>query len=145
MNIKRITYTALRFVMSFIFLWAFFDKVFGLGFATKTEQAWIHGGSPTTGFLSFAVKGPFMQIFKSLAGTPLVDWLFMLGLLFVGVTLLVNRFVVWGSVAGITMLLLMYLALLFPANNPIIDEHIVYILVFVLLALYSKKETSNLV
>ncbi len=139
MNIQKLVWLKLRFVMSFIFLWAFFDKLFGLGFATTSDKAWIHGGSPTTGFLMGGVQGPFAPLFHSLAGVALVDWLFMLGLLLIGLTLLLNRYVVWGAVAGIIMMVLMWLALLFPANNPIIDEHIVYALVLALLAMQSKK------
>jgi thiosulfate dehydrogenase [quinone] large subunit len=138
MNIQKIVWLKLRFVMAFIFLWAFFDKLFGLGFSTTSAKAWIHGGSPTTGFLSGAVQGPFASMFHSLAGVGAVDWLFMLGLLFVGLTLLFNRYVMWGAVVGIIMMTLMWLALLFPANNPIIDEHIVYALVLALLAIRSK-------
>lgn len=140
MDKQKIVFIALRLVMAFVFLWAFFDKVFGLGFATTSDKAWIHGGSPTIGFLSFGVKGPFAEVFHGLAGVAMVDWLFMLGLLFIGLTLLLNRYVFWGSVAGITMMVLMWLALLFPANNPLIDEHIVYALVLALLAIKSKKE-----
>jgi thiosulfate dehydrogenase [quinone] large subunit len=139
MNLEKISWICLRLSMSLIFLWAFFDKVFGLGFSTKSSQAWIHGGSPTSGFLSFAAKGPFVEIFRSLSGIAIVDWLFMLGLLFVGLTLLMNRFVVWGSITGIVMLFLMYLALLLPENNPIIDEHIVYIFVLSLFAFKNKR------
>ncbi len=130
---KRKILMSLRIAMGFIFLWAFFDKLFGLGFATKTENAWIHGGSPTTGFLSFAAKGPFAELFHSLAGVAVVDWMFMLGLLFVGLTLVFNRYVKWGAVAGGVMLMLMYLALLWPDNNPIIDDHIIYTLVLALI------------
>ena len=119
--------------MGFIFLWAFLDKTFGLGFATTAEKAWINGGSPTTGFLANAVKGPFAEIFHSLAGVAVVDWLFMLGLLFAGLTLIFNKYVKWGCVAGSLIFLLMYLSLLWPENNPIIDEHIVYILVLALI------------
>ncbi len=139
MNLQKLTFIKLRFVMAFIFLWAFVDKTFGLGFATKPADAWIQGGSPTTGFLAHASKGPFAEIFQSLAGVPLVDWLFMLGLLFVGLTLLLNRYVFWGALAGGVMLLLMWLALLFPENNPIIDEHIVYVLVLMVLVFEQKK------
>ena len=61
--------------MGFIFLWAFLDKTFGLGVATPADKAWIAGGSPTTGFLSNAVQGPFATFFNSLAGVPVVyDW-----------------------------------------------------------------------
>lgn len=144
MNIQKITFLKLRFVMAFIFLWAFIDKVFGLGFATKKSDAWINGGSPTSGFLNFGTHGPLAPFFKSLAGTPAVDWLFMLGLLFVGLTLLVNRYVFWGAVAGIIMVLLMWLATFPPTNNPIVDEHVVYALVFAVLALKSKKGELNL-
>jgi thiosulfate dehydrogenase (quinone) large subunit len=139
MNINKIVWMKLRFIMSFIFLWAFLDKTFGLGFATPSDKAWIKGASPTSGFLTHAVKGPFADIFRSMAGMPLVDWMFMLGLLFIGVTLLLNKHVVWGAFAGGLMMLFMWLALLPPENNPIVDEHVVYILVFALLALHSKK------
>lgn len=140
MNKEKIILVALRLTMSFIFLWAFFDKVFGLGFATTASKAWINGGSPTTGFLTMGVKGPFVEIFHSLAGLVVVDWLFMLGLLFIGLTLLINRYVLWGAISGIVMMLLMWLSLLFPENNPFIDEHIVYALVLALLALKDYKK-----
>ena len=134
MNKQKTVFIILRLAMGFIFLWAFLDKVFGLGFATASKQAWINGGSPTSGFLTFAAKGPFANIFHALAGVAVVDWLFMLGLLFIGLTLLFNKYVKWGCLTGSLMLLLMYLALLFPANNPIIDDHIIYILVLALIA-----------
>lgn len=139
MNIKKLAYLKLRIVMALIFLWAFVDKTFGLGFATTPDKAWINGGSPTYGFLTFGTDGPFAEIFQSLAGIGLVDWLFMLGLLGVGLTLLFNRFVVWGAVAGSVMMLLMWLATFPPENNPLIDEHIVYVLVLGILALRSKN------
>ncbi len=139
MKIQKYTYVTLRYAMSFIFLWAFFDKLFGLGFATTAEKAWIHGGSPTFGFLSFATKGPFADIFKSMAGVAVVDWLFMLGLLGIGIALLFRKTVVWGSICGSIMLFLMYLAVLLPENNPIIDEHLIYILVLMILGYESRK------
>ena len=142
MKKEKIVYVALRLVMSFTFLWAFFDKVFGLGFSTTTEKAWIHGGSPTASFLAFGTKGPFVEIFHSLAGVAVIDWLFMLGLIFVGLTLLFNKFVKLGVIAGVLMLILMYLSLLLPANNPIIDEHIVYILVLILIAFRSEEKIA---
>lgn len=139
---QKIVYTVLRYVMSFIFLWAFFDKIFGLGFATTSDKAWVYGTSPTSSFLSFATKGPFVKVFHSLAGLAIVDWMFMLGLLFVGLTLALNKYVKWGCLAGGLMMFFMYLALMLPANNPIIDEHIVYILVLALLAFKSEKGKS---
>ena len=139
MNIQKIAYLKLRLVMAFIFLWAFFDKTFGLGFATKSADSWLNGGSPTTGFLTFATHGPFEAIFKSMAGVAAVDWLFMLGLLGVGLTLLFNRYVKWGALAGIVMMLLMWLSAFPPENNPFVDEHIVYALVLGILSFAHRK------
>ncbi len=139
MNIQKLAFLKLRLVLAFIFLWAFVDKLFGLGFATARENAWVNGGSPTFGFLSFATHGPFASFFKSLAGMPAIDWIFMLGLLFIGVALLIKRFVMWGSIAGIVMMILMWLAVLPPENNPIVDDHIVYALVLAILAVKSRK------
>ena len=135
---KKLSYVLglLRLIIGWVFLWAFIDKVFGLGFATTADKAWLVGASPTAGFLQFAVHGPFASFYQSLAGVPLVDWLFMLGLLFVGISLMLGIFVRLGSFAGIIMLALMYTAIgLFPANNPFIDEHIIYILILIVLIL----------
>lgn len=119
-----------RILIGFYFLWAFLDKVFGLGFATPGERAWINGGSPTTGFLTNATgESPLAGLFTAIAGNPLVDWLFMLGLLAVGVTLMLGVGVRLGAIAGVAMLLLMYLAefplTLTGATNPFIDSHII--------------------
>ncbi len=130
----------MRVCLGFIFLWAFFDKLVGLGHSTTAANAWIYGGSPTTGFLTFATKGPFVQFFHSLAGNHLVDIVFMAGLLFVGATLMLNRWVKWGSVVGFLMVILMFLAVLPPENNPVIDDHIIYALVFAYLISYKKGE-----
>lgn len=123
----------LRLSMGLIFLWAFLDKLLGLGFTTTADKAWLVGGSPTAGFLEFGVHGPFADFFHSLAGVGAVDWLFMLGLLFIGITLTLGIVVKLGGWAGIIMLFLMYLAVgLPPEHHPFIDDHFVYI--FVLLA-----------
>lgn len=138
MNIKKIVWLKLRLVMGLIFLWAFVDKLFGLGFATPAERSWLNGGSPTTGFLS-NTSGPFAEFFQSLAGIVVVDWLFMLGLLFVGLTLLINRYVVFGAVAGSVMMMLMWFAVFPPENNPLLDDHVVYALVLALLAVKNRE------
>jgi thiosulfate dehydrogenase [quinone] large subunit len=133
-----------RVTLGFIFLWAFLDKFFGLGFATcrdvKTDvittgcsQSWLHGGSPTSGFLGHATKGPLASWYQGLAGQGWVDWLFMAGLLAVGVGLLLGIGMRLATLSGAALLLLMWSSMLWPANNPLVDEHIVY--VFVLFAL----------
>lgn len=135
----RNIYKVLRYAMSFIFLWAFVDKTFGLGYATVSGKAWINGVSPTTGFLLHGTGGPFAQFFQSLANHAVVDWLFMLALLGIGLGLLLRRYVKWGAVVGMVLMLLMYLATFPPENNPIIDDHIIYILVLAILAMDSRS------
>ena len=49
---------AIRISLGWIFLWAFVDKLFGLGFATPSARSWLNGGSPTKGFLANAATGP---------------------------------------------------------------------------------------
>jgi len=119
-------WTTIRIALGWVFLWAFLDKLLGLGFATTRANAWINGGSPTFGFLSFGTAGPFAGIFQAMAGNTVVDWLFMLGMLGIGVSLILGVAVRIGAYAGIAMMALMFLATLLPENNPIIDDHIVY-------------------
>jgi thiosulfate dehydrogenase (quinone) large subunit len=123
-------WAALRLALGWIFLWAFLDKLLGLGFATTIDKAWVAGVSPTASFLQFATKGPFAGFFQSLAGNGLVDVLYMAGLLFVGTALMLGIFVKLASKVGIVMLALFYLAgSLPPQHNPFLDEHIIYIIV----------------
>ncbi len=119
----------LRLGMGWIFFWSFLDKLFGLGFSTSPESAWIAGGSPTSGFLQFGTHGPLSSFYQSLAGNAALDWIFMLGLLLVGLALLLGTGVRVAGYIGALMLFLMWTALLPPEHNPFLDDHIMYILV----------------
>lgn len=120
----------LRMVMAGIMLWAFFDKVFGLGFSTSPDQAWLNGISPTKGFLQFGVDGYLADVFNSMAGNVVIDWLFMMGLLGVGMSMLLGIGMKVGGYSGALMMFLLWLASIPPEHNPILDEHVVYLLVF---------------
>jgi thiosulfate dehydrogenase [quinone] large subunit len=135
----------LRIAFGFTFLWAFFDKLLALGYGTGVDPAgntdrfgdaaWINGGSPTEGFLKFGADGPFDSFYHSIAGAAWADWLFMLGLLGVGVTMTLGAGMRLGAAAGALMYVLMWSVVLPPANNPIIDEHILGAITLVTLAL----------
>jgi thiosulfate dehydrogenase (quinone) large subunit len=47
----RYVWALARLSLGFVFVWAFADKLFGLGHETTAKQAWIHGGHPTTGLI----------------------------------------------------------------------------------------------
>lgn len=117
-----------RVLVGFIFLWAFLDKTLGLGFATKHGQAWLDGVSPTAGFLKMGVnaQSPMVDFFHSLAGNVLVDWLFMLGLLGIGMALILGIGLRVAAVAGSLLLMMMWAAEMPLKNNPIVDDHMVY-------------------
>jgi thiosulfate dehydrogenase [quinone] large subunit len=116
----------MRLAASFLFIWPFLDKTFGFGLTTKVANAWINGGSPIAGFLTHGTSGPLAGIFQSMAGSGFVSWLFMLGLLFVGLTMLLGIGMKLGAIVGTAMLFLMYIAALPTENNPFLDEHWFY-------------------
>lgn len=143
--------TALRYVgalirlsLGWIFLWAFLDKLFGLGHETASEAAWINGGQPTAGFLQGATSGPFAGFYQDLAGQAWVDWAFMIGLAGIGFALILGIGMRLAAVAGAVMLVLMWSAVLPPANNPFMDDHLIYALVLIALALGNAGNTLGL-
>ena len=91
----------------------------GIDFMAQ-DAAWLNGGSPTEGFLSFGVPvdNPFHGFFTSLAGQTWVDWLFMAGLLGIGVTLLLGVGMRIGTAAGALMYAFMYAAVAPAGEQP---------------------------
>jgi thiosulfate dehydrogenase [quinone] large subunit len=125
-------WAALRLFMAWTFLWAFFDKLLGLGFAT--EVGWLDGGDPTFGYLTFQTSGPLDGLYGRLAGQWFTNVLFMAGLLGVGFSMLLGIGVVIGGLSGALMYLLMWSAHVPPETNPLTDDHILGALVMVGLA-----------
>src|SRR3954469_5304973 len=109
---------AIRLSIGWIFLWAFLDKLFGLGHETKPAQAWIHGGSPTNGFLKMGAQGPFADFYHSIAGATWANWLFMIGLAGIGTALILGIAMRIAAASGVLLLVLMWTAVLPPADNP---------------------------
>jgi thiosulfate dehydrogenase [quinone] large subunit len=127
----------LRISTGFVFLWAFLDKTFGLGYATPSAKAWINGGSPTKGFLSSVDVGPFQGTFHSLAGTTFANWAFMLGLLGIGIALIAGiglRIAAHHTSAGKAS----------GSSNPITDYHFIYAVSAITVALTYAGHTWGL-
>jgi len=154
-SVTRRVLAALRIAFGLTFLWAFLDKTFALGFSTGVSAtggatdrfgpaAWIHGGNPTQGFLAFGAKGPFEGFYHSIAGATWVNWLFMLGLLGIGLALTFGVAMRFGAAAGAVMYLMMWTVALPPDTNPVIDDHILGALTVVALALLGAGNTWGL-
>ena len=139
----RYLWAATRLCLGWTFLWPFMDKAFGLGHETPSANAWFSGGNPTKGFLSGSV-GPFSGIYHDIAGAGLVNVLFMVGLLGIGVALLLGIAMWPACIAGATMLMLMWTASLPPENNLFMDDHIIYALVLIGLAAVGAGKTLGL-
>ena len=146
----------LRIAFGITFLWAFLDKAFALGFHTGYDQegnldrfgpvAWVNGGSPTEGFLAFGVpeNNPFKGFLNGMADSVFIEWIFMLGLLGIGVTLLLGVAMRIGAAAGAAMYAFMYAAALPLENNPVVDDHLVGVIVMAVLALGAAGTTWGL-
>ena len=145
---------AVRIAFGLTFLWAFFDKLLALGYHTGYDQeakldrfgdaAWINGGSPTEGFLAFGADGPFKSFYNSIAGDAWADWLFMLGLLGIGVALTLGIGMRVAAAAGAVLYLMMWSVALPPENNPVLDDHVLGALTLIALALTSAGDTWGL-
>ncbi|WP_428965353.1 hypothetical protein [Micromonospora fluostatini] len=140
----RYVFAAVRIALGWTFLWAFLDKTFGLGFATEAKDAWLNGGSPTRGFLTFGAAGPFQGLYQDIAGAAWADWLFMAGLAGIGVALLLGIGMRVAAVAGGLLYVLMWTAVLPPENNPFMDEHLINAAVLAGLALVNAGDTLGL-
>ena len=142
-----------RLATGFIFLWAFLDKTFGLHYSTGAAVAegdpsasWLNGGTPSQGFLSFAAQGPFKGFFNSISGVG-TDWLFMLGMLGVGLAVMLGIGLRVSAVAGSIIMAMMWLAewpLKQGSTNPLVDYHVIYALVLILGAVLLAGDTWGL-
>jgi thiosulfate dehydrogenase [quinone] large subunit len=146
-SFARRALAVLRIGFGVTFLWAFFDKLLALGYATGKNaetgavdrfgpDAWINEGSPTFGFLSFGVSEDnwFHGFFTGIAGDAWADWLFMIGLAGIGFALIFGVGIRLAAITGAVLYLLMYAASFPLENNPVVDDHLTGAFVMVVLA-----------
>lgn len=140
-----------RLLIGWEFLWAFLDKTFGLGYATDTASAWIHGGSPASGVM-FALTGPFTGFYQTVTGghavagftaqgAPIgfvpvntwIDWVYMASMLLIGIGLMTGIMTRIAAIGGIVWMAIFYTATFFADGryNPFYDVHVLTALVLV--------------
>ncbi len=156
-EVARRALAVLRVVFGLTFLWAFVDKLFALGYHTGVNDqtgvtdrfgpdAWINGGSPTYGFLKYGVStdNPFQGFFGSFAGAGWADWLFMAGLLGIGMALTLGIGMRVAALGGGLLYVLMWMASLPMQNNPVIDDHVLGLVAVIVLAATLAGDTWGL-
>jgi thiosulfate dehydrogenase (quinone) large subunit len=136
----RYLLAGIRLALGWVFLWAFLDKLFGLGHDTPSAKSWLNGGNPTKGFLSGSV-GPFSSFYHSIAGSPITNVLFMGALLAIGAALILGVTMRLAGVGGAILTVMMWSAVLPPDNNPFMDDHLIYAGVLLVLALLAAGNT----
>ncbi|WP_051062694.1 DoxX family protein [Ilumatobacter nonamiensis] len=146
-------WTALRLALGWSFVWAFFDKLFGLGFSTcrvsddtgaatntidfMCDSAMLKGGSPTYGLLEFGTQGSHTGgLFRWMASSGpdtigIADILFMLALFFGGFALMLGVGVRIAAIGCAILMAFMFLALdVWPDTNPINSSHTIEMIAF---------------
>jgi thiosulfate dehydrogenase [quinone] large subunit len=112
-----------RLVMGFFLIWSGFDKLitdFSAG-----------------GFLANASKGPLKDIFVDMGtnqtAVDVIDPLVIWGQILIGFSLILGLFTRVGAFFGALMMLMFYLAELWPEHHPFIDDRFIYIGILALL------------
>jgi len=141
-------WTTLRILLGWSFLWAFLDKMFGLGFATcrapdssaidvACSASMLKGGSPTFGFLTFGTQASHTgNLFDWMASSApdtigVADVFFMAALLFGGLALMLGIGVRTAAIGGALLMAFMFLAGdVWPENNPVNSSHIIEMVAF---------------
>lgn len=117
MKYQSLTLLLLRLSLGWLFFYAGFSK-----FAGFSAKAYL-----------LNLKGPFASLFLPLAGNMLVDQLVMWGLTLIGLCLILGVLIRFASFWGIVMMILFYLSVYPPEHAFLVDDHIIYIAIFLTL------------
>lgn len=139
MKREELMWVLIRIIIGYIFLWRFLDLLFGLSYSAAWNQGWLAGFSPTQNFLSVTARGPLEMVFQAMAGNPIVDTIFMAGLLLIGIALLFGITKKIAGYSGALMMFLIWLSLLPTRTTPFANYQLVFIFILILLA---HKETK---
>lgn len=123
------TLTATRVLFGFLFLNSGVTKLLS-GFSAEK-------------YLEATTYGPFAEIFQSMAGSSIVDFLVIGGEIAIGVALLTGLFMWFTAYSG-SLMMVMYYFSQFPPKTGIINMHIIYILLFFILAAFEAGKYTGL-
>lgn len=123
LNIQNLSLVILRVSLGALFFWAGWVKVTS---AVPFSAA---------GYLKGSV-GPLAEVFRSLSGNAIVDWLVVWGLTLGGLALLAGVFTRLAALGLAVLMALIYLSR-FPPSTGLIDDHLIYIAGLLVLVSFS--------
>lgn len=124
---KQFSLLLLRLGLGWYFIYAGWTKVITYFTPAKDWTA--------SGFLSNS-QSPFADFFVGMAGNPVIDYLNAFGLLLIGLGLFSGTLVRFAAFWGSLLMVLYYLAGYPPENAFIIDDHIIFVFAFIVLAAF---------
>ena len=128
---KKIPLMLLRLALGWMMLYAGLSKILA---PQWTSKGYMAGAKILPEFFNWLALPNIM---------PITDFLNQWGLTLIGLSLLLGFFVRISSVFGLALMTLYYLPLIDPALCPkmehsyVVDEHIIYALVFLVLAVFN--------
>lgn len=143
----RFVLALLRIAVGFTFLWSFLDKAFGLCYSTDPSRTWVGAGTPARSYLTGTTTGKPLVSFSKSPAVPIMDWLFVLDLLGIGLAFLLGIDTRLTTVAGVVILGFMYATVtpwMWGSLNPVVNGHLVYALILILIPLTSASDTFGL-
>ncbi len=131
-NFQKISLFLLRLGMGILFFWAGYTKLIDPAWSAA---GYVSGSKTLTGFYSWLLQPGIL---------PVINFLNEWGLTLIGLALIFGVFVRFASFFGIIIMILYYLPI-FPPAHGLVDEHIIYSLVFLILMGFGAGEilTAN--
>ena len=128
---KKISLFLLRVGMGILFFWAGYTKLID---PSWTAAGYIAGSKNFVGFYSWLLQPNIL---------PTINFLNEWGLTLIGFALIFGIFVRFASFFGIIVMILYYLPI-YPPLHGLVDEHVIYSLVFLVLMAFGAGKILTL-
>lgn len=130
-NFQKLSYFLLRISMGILFAYAGWIKIIDPDWSAT---GYISGSKIFTNFYTWLLQPSVL---------PTVNFLNEWGLALIGIALLLGVFVRLASFFGFTIMILYYLPV-YPPEHGLVDEHIIYSLVFLVFMSYGAGQILTL-
>jgi thiosulfate dehydrogenase [quinone] large subunit len=139
----RLTWALTRVSLGFVFIWAFLGDITGFARPAPATRSFLDGGGPIRDHL-LSAHGTFAALCHALAGPAYTQTIFRAALAIIGGALILGVGMRVAATAGTAILVLMWLSAMPIATGPLLDQHLIYALVIIGLALANAGDTIGL-